>query len=60
MGMHSGSGDHESIVKNRKNGGMNFHLKEWPRQGPTKLTQALSAEGSHRDRRLAQRMTKKD
>jgi len=28
---------------------MNFHLKEWPRQGPTKLTQALSAEGSHRE-----------
>jgi len=50
MGWHSGSGDHESIVKNRKNGGMNFHLKRGPRQGPTKQSRALSAEGSHRGR----------
>jgi len=54
MGLHSGSGDHENTVKTRKNGGMNFHLKEWPRPGPTKLTQAIPAEGSHRGSRLEQ------
>jgi len=34
--------------------GVYFHLKEWPRPGPTKLSIALSAEGSHREGRLAQ------
>jgi len=29
-----------------------FHLKEWPRPGPTKLSRHLSAEGSDRGRRL--------
>jgi len=54
MGWHSGSGDKKNTVKTRKNGGVYFHLKEWPRQGPTKLTQAIPAEGSHREAGLRQ------
>jgi len=39
---------HENTVKTHEFSGVYFHLKGSPRQGPTKLTQALSAEGSHR------------
>jgi len=54
MGMHLGSGGQENTVKTHKNDGMNFHLKGGSSQGPTKQSWALSAEGSHRGRRLAQ------
>jgi len=49
---------HEYTVKTHEFSGVYFHLKEWPRQGPTKLSIALSAEGSHRAGSLAQRVTK--
>ena len=54
MGMHSGSGGHENTVKTHKNGELNFHLKGGSRQGPTKHSWAIPAEGSHRGSRLAQ------
>jgi len=54
MGMHSGSGDHESIVKKCKKDELNFHLKGGSGLGPTtKQSGAFPAEGSHRGRRLA-------
>jgi len=45
-------------MKTHEFSGVYFHLKECPRQGPTKLSIALSAEGCHREGRLAQRVTK--
>jgi len=59
------SGGHENPIKTRKIGGLYFHLKRGPRPGlspqprlkepgPTKLSRALSAEGCHRGRCLAQ------
>jgi len=45
-------GGHENTVKTREIGGMNFNLKGRSRPGPTKLSLALSAEGSHRGRGL--------
>jgi len=39
---------HENTMKTHEIGGMNFHLKEWSRLGPTKLSIALRAEWGHR------------
>jgi len=39
---------HENTVKTREIGGMNFHLKERSRLGPTKLSIVLCAEWGHR------------
>jgi len=49
---------HEYTVKTHEFGGVYFHLKEWSRPGPTKLSRALSAERGHRGRCLAQLVTK--
>jgi len=54
MGWHLGSGGQENTVKTRKNDESNFHLKGGSRQGPTKQSWALSAEGCHREGSLAQ------
>jgi len=42
------SGGHENTMKPHEIGGMNFNLKGGSRPGPTKLSIALGAEGSHR------------
>jgi len=54
MGLPLVGGGQENIVKTHKNGLVNFHLKGGSRQGPTKVSQALPAEGCHREGRLAQ------
>jgi len=46
------SGGHENTVKTHKIDGLNFHLKEWPRLGTTKLSRAFPAERGHRGGRL--------
>jgi len=58
MGLHWVRGGHENIVKTHENDELNFHLKEWPRPGPTELSRAFPAEGCHRAACLRQRMTK--
>jgi len=46
-GFLMGMWGHENTVKTHEIGVMNFNLKEWSRLGPTKLSIALGAEGSH-------------
>jgi len=41
-------------MKTHEFDGVYFHLKEWPRLGPKKLSIALSAEGCHREACLQQ------
>jgi len=53
-GLAMGVWGHENTIKTREIGGVNFHLKEWPRPGTTKLSIALSAEWGHRAACLAQ------
>jgi len=40
---------HENPIKTHEFSGVYFHLKECPRQGPTKLSWALPAERGHRE-----------
>jgi len=54
MGLQWECGGHENTVKTRKNDESNFHLKGGSGLGPTKLTQAIPAEGSHREGSLRQ------
>jgi len=54
MGLPWVGGGQENTIKTHKIGLVNFHLKGGSGLGPTKLSIALSAEGSHREGRLEQ------
>jgi len=48
MGLQWECGGHENTMKPREIGGVYFNLKGRSGPGPTKLSLALVAEGSHR------------